>query len=83
MSWWRRQPRGKQRRPLRQSWDRNPTPTDALTGYAPGGSGLIDDRIPGQVFADEIDPAWADVDSATAAGEPGERAEPQDERPER
>ena len=75
MPWWRRQSRERSRRPLRQYWTRTPRPTDALTGYVPGGLGLVDRDEPGEVFADEIDPAWADPGSAAAEDEPNGQPE--------
>lgn len=68
VSWWRRQSSDRPRRPLRQYWTRTPTPTDALTGYVPGGLGLVDRDQPGAVFPDEIDPAWSDEDSNSDRG---------------
>jgi hypothetical protein len=51
-------------------------PTDALTGYVPGGLGLADDGRAGEVFADEIDPAWADDGGGAAPAEAAKRPAP-------
>jgi hypothetical protein len=45
---------------MRQYWSRTPQPTDAFSGYVPGGLGLVDDGEPGEIFPDEVDPAWVD-----------------------
>jgi hypothetical protein len=67
MPWWRREPqRGRpRRRPVRQYWARAPSPTDALSAYPRGGLGLVDKEIPGEIFPDEVDPAWADPDQSS------------------
>ncbi len=69
MAWWRDKSRRRPpRRPLRQYWARTPSPTEAVTGYAPT-LGLVDDRKPGEVFPDEIDPAWADEGPGSGPGD--------------
>jgi hypothetical protein len=79
MRLWRRKSSGSHKKQPdpdgdRQVWLRDPSPLDAVIPEfsAPG------DAAPaagdGKVYADEIDPAWADPDTAEPAG-PGDPAD--------
>ncbi len=61
------------RTPTRQFWTRRPSPTEAVTGYIPD-LGFVDRDKAGQIYADEIDPGWADPGPGNDPG-PKPRAE--------
>jgi hypothetical protein len=46
----------------RQVWLRTPNPLDAVTGQFPGPDSGGGDA--GEIYADEIDPAWRDPETA-------------------
>jgi hypothetical protein len=63
----------------RQRWDRTPHGLDAITGIKPKVE-RSDDDSPGEVYPDEIDPAWADrPDEASGQSDRAETADPIDE----
>jgi hypothetical protein len=70
---WRRKRRREQpasaKQSVRQYWEHTPTPTDALGGSNPS-LGLVDDSKPAEIYPDEIDPAWADPDTAPDKSDP-------------
>jgi hypothetical protein len=78
MRLWRRKGSDPARRPQdaehdRQVWVREPKPTDALIPQFPELGDTHADAEKERVYADEIDPAWADPDTAEPAG-PGDSA---------
>jgi hypothetical protein len=46
----------------RQVWLRTPSPLEAITGQFPSG-GPAADNDGGEIYADEIDPAWRDPET--------------------
>jgi hypothetical protein len=76
MKFWRRRssdPAKRQPAPEhdRQIWLRKPKPTDALFPRFPAPADTDPDPGKDKIYADEIDPAWADSDTAEPA-EPGD-----------
>ena len=79
MRLWRRRSADPAERPPapdhdRQVWLRQPKPTDALFPQVPGPGDTHPEAGKDTVYADEIDPAWADPDTAEPAA-PGDPAD--------
>ena len=75
---WRRKKRTGPDEPTRQLWSRTPSPLDAVTGYVPD-LDQVDESRPPRVYADEIDPSWADTDAAADPNDPPEH--PREDHP--